>query len=101
MIFVAEPETLSLYAFATESEAIAYCEGVDVEDGEWVFWSDLGEPLEPHFTVPNKRGLFSVVSGTYQLVPAQSLRHAPLLQALDAFTHFEAAAPFDTAAGVR
>jgi hypothetical protein len=101
MIFVAEPESLSLYAFATEAEATAHCEGIDVENGEWLFWSDLGEPLEPHFTVPNQRGMSSAVSGSYRLVPAQSLHHAPLLEALDEFTHFEVSPPCDSAEGVR
>lgn len=101
MIFAAETEELSLYAFETAEEAIAHCEGLDVEAGTWVFWDDNGSPLEAHFTKPNERGLFSVSNGTYTLVPAGSDHHAPLSEALDEILNFEGRAPFDSAAGVR
>jgi hypothetical protein len=101
MIFVAEPESLSLYVFSNEAEAIASCEGIDVEKGEWLFWNDLGHPLEPSFTTPNMRGLLSVTNGVYELVAAHTVQHAPLIEALDEFLHFEGAKPLDSEAGVR
>src|SRR5688572_20759298 len=101
MIFVAETEELSLYAFATAQEAIAYCEGLDVEAGTWVFWDDRGAPLEAQFTKPNKRGLFTATNGTYRVVPAGQDHHAPLSEALGEILHFEGRAPFDSESGVR
>ncbi len=58
MIFVVETEERTLRVFQSDVEAVAHCEGLDVEAGVWLFWNDRGEPLEPHFSVPNQRGLF-------------------------------------------
>jgi hypothetical protein len=101
MIFAAETEELSLYVFDGEAEAIAHCEGLDVEAGTWVFWDDQGNPLEAQFTKPNKRGLFSAINGAYTLVPATPDHHAPLSEALEEILHFEGRAPFDSELGVR
>jgi hypothetical protein len=101
MIFVAETEERSLYAFPTEADAIAYCEGLDVEAGIWLFWDDSGNPLEPLFSVPNKRCLFTVTNGVYSLVPATPGHHSPLAEVVNKFLHFEASAPFNSEAGIR
>jgi hypothetical protein len=101
MIFVASTEEQSLIAFPSEAEAVAYCEGLDVEAGEWLFWDDAGNPLEPLFEVPNKRGLFTATNGTYRLVPAVSMHHAPLAEALSEITHFEGPAPYLSETAVR
>jgi hypothetical protein len=101
MIFVASTEEQSLMVFPSELDAVSYCEGLDVEAGEWLFWDDAGSPLEPHFEVPNKRGLFTVTNGTYRLVPAASMHHAPLAEALSAIRHFEGPAPFFSETAVR
>jgi hypothetical protein len=101
MIFAVETEERTLTAFPSEAEALTYCEGLDVEAAVWLFWSDVGEPLEPHFTVPNKRGFFVVGNGTYTLVPALPDHHAMLTEALDEVLNFESPAPFNSAQGVR
>jgi hypothetical protein len=101
MIFVAETEERSFYAFPTEREAVAYCEGLDVEAGIWLFWDHLGNPLQPLFSVPNSRGLFAVVNGTYSLVSGGPEHHAPLAEVLSEFLHFESPAPFDSEDGIR
>lgn len=101
MIFVAETEEQTLIAFLNEAEAVAHCEGLDVEAAVWLFWNDKGEPLEPLFSVPNKRGLFVFRSGTYSLVPAAPNHHAHLSEAVDEILNFESAPPFNSAAGVR
>ena len=100
MIFVAEIEERALYAFATESEAIAHCEGLDVEAGIWLFWNSAGEPLEARFSVPNKRGLFSVENGKYTLISATQDHHAILVEALDEILHYESASPFESKTSV-
>lgn len=101
MIFAAETEERTLIAFPSEAEAVMHCEGLDVEAAVWLFWSDRGDPLEPRFTVPNKRGLFAVRNGTYSLVAASENHHAALLKALEEILNFESPAPFNTAEGVR
>ena len=35
MIFAFDTDDRSLMVFSSEAEAIAYCEGVDVEEGGW------------------------------------------------------------------
>lgn len=101
MIFVVETEEHSLRVFLSEAEAVAHCEGLDVEAGVWLFWDDRGEPLEPHFSVPNQRGLFAVRNGTYSVVSAVPNHHAILSEVLDEVLHFESPAPFNSAEGVR
>ena len=83
MIFAVETEERALTVFRTEDEAVAYCEGLDVEAATWLFWTADGSPLEAEFITPNKRGWFSVQNGTYRLVPALPEHHADLAEALD------------------
>jgi hypothetical protein len=101
MIFAVETEERCLYAFDSEAQAIAACEGLDVEAAVWLFWGNDGSPLEPVFTVPNKRGLLSVKSGTYHLIPAAKDHHAHLTEALEEVLHYEAEPPLVTAQGVK
>lgn len=83
MIFVAETEERCLFVFASEAEAVARCEGLDVEAAIWLFWDADGAPLEPEFIVPNVRGLFQVGNGSYHLIRASPDHHADLAEALD------------------
>jgi hypothetical protein len=71
MVFALATDDRSLMVFATETEAIAYCEGIDVEEGVWLFFANDGSPLEPYFSRPSQRGRLVVVSGTYTLRPAK------------------------------
>lgn len=101
MIFVAETETKELYVFQTVEAAVAACEGLDVEAAVWIFWDSEGNPLEPEFSVPNKRGLFSVQNGRYHLVPARTERYAPLLGALEEIRFIDGGGIFKTIEEVR
>lgn len=78
MIFAYSTDDQTLTAFRTESEAVAYAEGIDVEDGVWRFFGSDGVELVPQFQRPNERGLVTVQSGLYSLVrstePQFSLR---------------------------
>ena len=60
MIFAVETEERTLRVSKDEAEAVAACDGLDVEAAVWLFWSNDGMPLEPVFTTPNKRGIFRV-----------------------------------------
>jgi len=83
VIFAAEIEERCLLVFANEDEAIAKCEGIDVEAAIWLFWDADGGPLEPEFTVPNERRWFGVSNGRYRLIKASPEHHADLAEALD------------------
>ena len=84
MIFAAETEERSLHVFPDADTASAYCDGLDVEATLWRFWDDDGSPLEPTFTVPNRRRFFTAITGEYRLVPASG-GHAEFLW--DALRH--------------
>lgn len=101
MIFVVETEERTLYAFNSESEAVASCEALDVEAAVWLFWDGRGVPLEPYFLEPNKRGLFTAKNGKYGLRVAAPDHHAVLDEALDEVLRFEAPAPYNSAVAVR
>lgn len=89
MIFALDTEERALTVFPTEGDAKAYCEGIDVEAGIWLFWAADGSPLEVEFIVPNERGWLSVQNGTYRLVPASAERHAHLAEALHEIVRLE------------
>lgn len=101
MIFAVATDERTLVVFDSEAAAVAACEGLDVEAADWLFWDDRGNPLEPLFSVPNKRGLFVVQSGVYSLVPAKQNHHANLDEALDEVLNFESPPPFNNAESVR
>lgn len=42
MIFALATDYRSLFVFASVVEAVAHCEGIDVEDGGWAFWDGAG-----------------------------------------------------------
>jgi hypothetical protein len=89
MIFAVETEERALTVFSTEDEAVAYCEGLDVEAATWLFWKADGSPLEAEFITPNKRSWFSVQNGTNRLVSASPEHHAHLSEALDEILRLE------------
>jgi len=101
MIFALETEERTLITFPSELEAISYCEGLDVEAAVWLFWNERGEPLEACFSIPNKRGFFTVQNGTYSLVPASQNHNADLIEALDEILSFDSPEPFNSSDGVR
>ena len=72
MIFALATDEQTLFVFQSTEEAIAYCEGVDVEAGDWIFWDEGGSPLQAEFTTPNHHGRFSIGNGAYRLVPDPS-----------------------------
>ena len=53
-----------LMAFPSTDDAEAYCEGIEVENGVWLFFADDGSPLEARFRRPT--------NGTYVLLRAVS-----------------------------
>ncbi len=72
MIFALATDENSLLVFPAPENAIAYCEGIDVRAGVWLFWGENGLPLQPDFLTPNQYGRFSVANGIYRLLPTQS-----------------------------
>jgi len=83
---------LSIYN--SESELQGACEGIDVEEGVFLFFGSDGEPLEAQFNEPNKKGKILgpigwVVSGKYNLVPAIGGKRKTLLQVLETVVGLE------------
>src|SRR5689334_17002977 len=64
MVYALTKNGGALLAFSSIEEAEAYCEGADVENGLWLFFSEDGSPLEPRFRRPP--------NGTYVLQRAIS-----------------------------
>ena len=67
-IFAFSADDTGLTVFSSKGDVCDYCEGIDVENGEWVFWNEEGVNLKAEFSEPNKKGLFSVVSGKFDLI---------------------------------
>jgi hypothetical protein len=101
MIFAAETEERSLHVFPDAETAASYCEGLAVEATLWLFWDDDGAPLEPKFTIPNRRGLFTGKNGLYHLVPMISGQHAFLQEALEQIRQVIGEFPFNSVRAVQ
>ena len=82
MVIALATDDRSLKVFASVESALAYCEGIDVEDGVWRFWDSSGQVLQPVFSHPNERGRFSVHNGSYRLEPAAASALPPLQEEL-------------------
>jgi hypothetical protein len=67
VIFALATDDRGLTAFPGKLEAIAYCEGVDVRDGGWLFFASDGSPLVPRFAKPQANGFFAVPDDRYVL----------------------------------
>lgn len=99
MIFALATDEGTLFVFPSSVEAVAHCEGIDVEDGIWRFWEERGSPLAAHFLTPNFRAGSIVGNGTYQLVPVSVPDH--LATALDGARLIQANSFFGSIAAVR
>ena len=69
MVFALSTDDRTLHVFTDAETAVRHAEGVDVEDGVWLFFSEDGVQLEPVFTRANRRGQIAVASGRYTLHP--------------------------------
>lgn len=101
MIFAAETEERSLHVFPDALTAASYCEGPHVEATVWLFWDDNGAPLQPQFTIPNKRGLFTAKNGIYHLVPVLGNHRPALIDSLSQIRQVIGEFPFTSVQSVR
>lgn len=99
MMFVFDNDDRSLEIFPSEKEAVAACEGIDVEESPCEFWNEEGQPLKAVFTKPNEKGSVSVVSGTYHLEPNREGNK--LINMLSHVSYVEGKAPLNTIEAVR
>jgi hypothetical protein len=99
MIFVFDYDDKSLEVFLNEKDAIAAYEGIDVGESPCEFWNNEGHSLKAVFTKPNKRGSFSVLSGTYHLVPNPEGER--LINMLVQVTYVESESPLKSIEAVR
>lgn len=99
MIFALATDEMTLFVFAADEEAVAYCEGIDVEEGDWLFWDKAGTALAAEFIIPNRHGRVAIGNGTYRLVSSPG-KHS-LLEALSGIRNIDANPCFETLAAVR
>lgn len=86
MIFAFATDDRSLEAFASEADAVACCEGIDVANGGYQFFGPNGSPLQAVFTVEPKTSGFVVTSGRYHLQPGDGVtlqQVLPLVASVD------------------
>jgi len=74
MIYALSADDGALHVFASATEAISYCEGYDVADGLWRFFSADGKPLEAIFSEPARKYTFTISHGVYDLGPGVGLK---------------------------
>ena len=72
MVFALATDDGGLIAFPSAADAIAHCEGIDVRDGVWRFFSEDGSPLDAKFEHPTPTGQPLAGSGAYTLQRAMS-----------------------------
>jgi hypothetical protein len=101
MVFALATDDHTLRVFPSEIEAVAYCEGIDVEAGVWAFFDNEGQPLDAVFTKPNSRAGFVVASGTYVLRRASLAASVSLAQRLHEVRAVEGVEKLKTVADVK
>jgi hypothetical protein len=101
MIFALETDAQTLDVFPDETAAISYCEGIDVEDGNWIFWDDDGIPLFAEFIVPNKREGNWLTNGKYHFVQTSEITQTPLLEALEHIGAVNGQPPVNTITAIK
>ena len=99
MIFALATDESTLFVFDSIAEAIAYCEGIDVENGNWIFWDDAGAALKAEFLTPVHHGRFAIGGGTYQLIQAPD--KPSLVASIDSMRHIDSNPHFATLSAVR
>ncbi|MDB5802960.1 MAG: hypothetical protein JWN73_282 [Betaproteobacteria bacterium] len=70
MVYAFSADDRALHVFTNAAAAVAYCEGYDVADGLWRFFSADGVPLEAVFSEPARKYAFTVSHGKYDLKPS-------------------------------
>ncbi|MBB4014948.1 hypothetical protein [Niveibacterium umoris] len=80
MIFAISTDDKTICVFASEAEAVAYCEGFDVSSGNWLFFNDRGIPMRAKFSTPSTQSGMIVTHGVYYLT---STGGRPLSQHLE------------------
>jgi hypothetical protein len=99
MIFAAATDEMTLFVFATAERALSYCEGIDVEEGGWLFWDGAGSALRAAFITPNHRDGACVGNGVYRLVPSTHL--PPLSEVIMELRNLAANPHYPTLTAVR
>ena len=89
MIFALATDDHGLMIFASEADAVANCEGIDVAEGGWEFFAADGVPLEPFFSKPASRGHLVVTSGKYMLRPAENATRPHLRERIKVVAYVE------------
>lgn len=99
MVFTFNSDDKSLEVFPKKQDAIASCEGIDVEELPILFWGQNGQALEAVFTKQNERGFCTVVSGAYHL--AEKPNGKPLISILEQVSYVEGKPPLNNIEAIR
>jgi hypothetical protein len=86
LVFAFATDDKSLTVFGTESEAISYCELIDVENDGWLFWDDSGLPLRPE---PASIVVLGSKVPHFRLAPDRSGCLQPLRKMLSSVSYLE------------
>lgn len=68
-IFAFAIDDRGLIVFPDKHSAIDYCEAIDIQNGEWLFWDEFGISLEPKFLEPEKKLKLFSKNQEYDLIP--------------------------------
>jgi len=73
MVYAFSTDDCALHVFPDAAAAIDYCEGFDVANGGWQFFSADGTALEAVFSEPARKFSFTVSHGIYELRPGSGV----------------------------
>ena len=100
MIFAFATDEKTLTIFPDEKAAVAFCEGLDVAEGDWLFFATDGSPMDPVFSLPATRKGVVVSHGRYSLCLSQSRLKSHLLALLSQVSSVEGAPPLNSVAAI-
>lgn len=100
MIFAFATDDRTLTVFPDAAAAVASCGGIDVAEGQWLFFDDAGVALAAEFAEPAVRKGPFVSHGRYSLRPCAAGRRERLLNVLPIVAAVEGSAELPTASAV-
>lgn len=100
MIFAFATEERTLMIFPNESDAVSYCEGWDVSEGGWLFFTADGSPMEAVFSEPASKNGWVITHGFYSLRINAESEKTQLLALLPHVAAVEGEAPLNTVAAI-
>lgn len=101
MIFAFATDDKTLTVFPDEKAAIGYCEGWDVSEGGWLFFTADGCPMDAIFSEPAFKSSWVISPGRYSLRPIAAAEKSQLLLLLPMVSAVQGEAPFNTVEAIK